>query len=593
LARITAFDNAIKKRIARHRIRPNLLPLQQAGLSFLRNNPELKVWSTDKNLGPIVTTADVYIQRAFSDHLDDSTTYRELSDSQVNGRILAIHTMLRNFVASYHSVTTTYGNRQSSTPTPTGKFLLESLKTPDPFAYFYMLAKIHKDPWSTRPVTSVSRSLLHGLGRWVDQELQKIITKLPFVTQSSATLIEMLDTLPLQPSNARLFTADARLMYTNIQTTHALSVIGSFFDEPMFSQKFPGVNPSALLKGLEIVMNNDSLFKFTGRTFLQLSGCAMGTPPAPPYATLYFYLHERSLIPAFPSCTFYTRYIDDVFGIWTPTNPATASAEWTSFKSTFDTFGRLRWDFSPPSRSVVFLDLRISISDGGKITTDLFEKNLNLHLYLPPASMHPPGVLKGLVKGALFRIDTLCHSPERRLHHKKMFFKRLYRRGYRPATILPLLRRHDKKSIPVQSNERQLFLHCDFTPSKNWSTIRSIFSSTVAHPPSEPPLPALRNRFGHRLDPYRLIVAYHRLPNLRNLLCARKFRNDSFRILPSVPTLVSTTPLASIAMEKMDCHVEPRQANSLVRPSPALGQLPSTSSPTVSPTDEAKAKQIV
>ena len=139
LARINAFQHIMNNKMKRHCIQSNLLPLQQAGLSFLKHNTDLKVWSTDKNLGPIVTTVECYIHRAFSDHLSDTNTYRELTHLQMTGRIKAIQNMLRNFVTTYHSVTKTYGIRQVSIPTTTGKFLLESLTLPDctdPFALY-------------------------------------------------------------------------------------------------------------------------------------------------------------------------------------------------------------------------------------------------------------------------------------------------------------------------------------------------------------------------------------------------------------------------------------------------------------------------
>ena len=92
----------------------------------------------------------------------------------------------------------------------------------------------------------------------------------------------------------------------------------------------------------------------------------------------------------------------------------------------------LTWEFNPPSDKVDFMDLTISIHKG-KITTSLFEKPLNLHLYIAPHSAHPLGLLPGIVHSTLFRIIT------DQILRTKVSFKRLQARGYKSNQIKPLI----------------------------------------------------------------------------------------------------------------------------------------------------------
>eukprot|EP00956_Cyclotella_meneghiniana_P035928 scaffold119601_cov26-Cyclotella_meneghiniana.AAC.2 len=83
---------------------------------------------------------------------------------------------------------------------------------------------------------------------------------------------------------------------------------------------------------MNIVFRNN-LFKFGDTYWRQKSGTAMGTPPAPPYATIFYAIHENEMLKKWSErVPFYKRFIDDVFGIWlTHDDPAQDKLLWDEF----------------------------------------------------------------------------------------------------------------------------------------------------------------------------------------------------------------------------------------------------------------------
>jgi len=96
---------------------------------------------------------------------------------------------------------------------------------------------------------------------------------------------------------------------------------------------------------------------------------------------------------------YYRRYIDDLLGIWLPQKDEPIIT-WDNFKKQVDNWGNLKWKVEQPSNITTFLDLNISIKDNN-ISFFTYQKTLNLYLYLPPLSTHPPSCLIELIKGEM------------------------------------------------------------------------------------------------------------------------------------------------------------------------------------------------
>ena len=249
----------------------------------------------------------------------------------------------------------------------------KSKSNQSPYARFYLSLKAHKlkpgqmvDQLKSRPIVSCPGSLLHGLGVWVDQKLQEVAQRTVSYFKNLLELKKELLDLNL-PTNARLFTVNAVSMYTNIPTHTALNLIGKYFNQ--YQRKYNNEYPKdAVRAGLRLIMTMN-IFTFGDLTLKQLNGTAMGTPPAPPYATILYGIHEEKFLPHHAQrVIIYRQFIDDIIGIWCPNNNHEQDAlEWDGFKNKMNAFTGLTWEFSERATSIDFMDMTISINNSIKV----------------------------------------------------------------------------------------------------------------------------------------------------------------------------------------------------------------------------------
>ena len=408
--RLRRFRAAIEPLFAKRRGRPNLLPHQRRALVALMRQQALLVVQCDKNLGPAIIEVRTYVERVLNEHLLDAEIYSPLSASQAKLHQLTTAAKIEQWLKK-HPDAISRAER---------KFLRHHLKNSTDFPIFYATIKIHKTPWKLRPIISCSGSLLYALGIWVDRQLQKVASKQRSYFKSAADLKHRLTTLRLPPGT-KLFKSDAQAFYPSIKTGPALRAIAAYLRR--HQRRYPDVHVEALIEALTIVMKNN-VFKFGNTFWRQKSGAAMGTPPAPPYGTTFFAIHEESIYEEFESTLFfYVRYIDDVLGAWTPlASKPDDDRKWDEFKAKLNDFHGLEWITSDRSESIDYMDLLLTIKNN-RIVTDLYEKSLNLYLYIPPHSAHPPGVLTGLILGQAHRIYTLCSEEADIKRHLRQFYQ--------------------------------------------------------------------------------------------------------------------------------------------------------------------------
>jgi hypothetical protein len=348
----------------------------------------------------------------------------------------------------------------------------------NPYGQFYITYKIHKgmknNNWPTRPICSDVSSLQHGLGKWVDTMLQPIAAAQISYFKDSFTLKTNLSLLQLPPG-ALLFTADAKAMYTNIPTEPAIALISTYL-RAHENKTFHHYNAETLITAIQIVFRHNFI-QFGDTFWQQTSGTGMGISPAPPWATIFYALHEQDFLPIWSqNVVYYKRFIDDVFGIWLPNPcPLQNATLWANFTSCMQNWHGLEWDLTQPSLTCNFMDLSLSIINN-RVTTTIYKKKHNLYLYIPPHSAHPPGITKSLIFGYILRLHRLCTNRHDIQHKSQEFFQRLTERGHNPRTLTPLFQRahhtaltyltqqHHASFVQSPPNLNKTFLHLPYHP---------------------------------------------------------------------------------------------------------------------------------
>eukprot|EP00978_Attheya_sp_CCMP212_P003587 scaffold7518_cov32-Attheya_sp.AAC.1 len=146
--------------------------------------------------------------------------------------------------------------------------------------------------------------------------------------------------------------------------------------------------------------------------------------------------------------------------------------------------------------------MTISINDG-QLETTLFEKALNLYLYTPPSSAHPPGILTGLIITG--NHDILIPQFNKALVTTKNYS------GPDPTKQVSTL------------DDSIIFFHKQYHPQDvPSSNIQDSWRAQLETPCYRPRLSQVYNYAGELIPLTHVIVAYSRPPNIGNLLTYQK-----------------------------------------------------------------------
>ena len=327
------------------------------------------------------------------------------------------------------------------------KYFTYEVKKGTNFGKLYLLPMIYKRLHNVPGTLVISncRSPTEKCTEFLDHHLKPIMQIDWSYIKDSADFINKTKNLSTIPNNAIIITADVVVLSPSISHETGLRALREALDK----QDKKCIPTGDLVKMAELVLKNN-FFEFNSKIKQQVSGTAIGTKFAPPYACLFMDKFEKSFLEVQqlqPLVWF--RYISDVFFIWTH-----CEEERNIFLKSLNEFDPcIKFTHESNKEIIAFFDIKVSLRTS-KVFTDLYVKPTDRHQYLHYLSAHPYHTKRSVVFSQTLRISRLCSSEKDFQNHKEQMKSRFRKRKYPEDLISSEMSKVRFSNLKLKSNDK-------------------------------------------------------------------------------------------------------------------------------------------
>ena len=232
------------------------------------------------------------------------------------------------------------------------KYFTYEFKNSTNLEKLYLLPKLHKrlENVPGRPVISNCGTPTEKVLEFLDFHLKSVMQNGASYVRDSNDFKNKIKNVKI-PNNALLVTADVVGLYPSIPHESGLNALREALEQRS-GKEIPTKN---LIKMAEFILKNNFL-EFDSKVFQQITGTAIGTKFAPPYACIFMDKLETKFLETqtFKPLVWF-RHIDDIFSIWTHGEEKlkTFMAELNSFND------NIKFTYEYNKDSIPFLDLKV------------------------------------------------------------------------------------------------------------------------------------------------------------------------------------------------------------------------------------------
>ena len=264
--------------------------------------------------------------------------------------------------------------------------------------------KTHKVVNPLRLITSCCGTAIEKLSAFTEYYLKPLAESLLSFIKDTTHLINKIDEInqlgPF-PTGTLLVSWDVVTMFPNIDNELGVTAVKNALDAR--SVKIPSTE--CVLEAVEICLKSNNC-QFDNNNYVQQHGTAMGPKNACSYADLAMgVIDHKAKCEGTTKPMLWLRYRDDIFDLWT--QGVEKLLEFTNYINSL--YHTIKFELVYSESSLDVLDLTLLLQDGF-ISTDIYSKPTDSHLYLPYNSSHPDHCKKAIPYGVALRIRRNCST---------------------------------------------------------------------------------------------------------------------------------------------------------------------------------------
>ena len=270
-------------------------------------------------------------------------------------------------------------------------------------ARFYILPKVHRSGSPARPIVSAVGSPTEGLSELVDHFIQPFVPNIPSFIRDTQDFLDRQHAICPLPVESILCTIDVTALYPSIPNDDGLANLCN----ALLVNSILKLTINRICDMTELVLMRN-VFEFNNKYFIQTSGTAIGTKLAPDYAKLFLSIFEPNMLNQYPiKPSIWLRYVEDIFMIRNDSED-----KLMNFLAYINTvYPAIQFTHAHSFKSVNFLDVLVTLTNDGTISTDIYTKPTNAHQYLNMNSSRHNNAKKAIAFSQATHIIRICSDP--------------------------------------------------------------------------------------------------------------------------------------------------------------------------------------